>query len=489
MDFSQRNDRVRWLRLTFAGGLLTVAVVMAFAVFCGGRFSYEAGVYEEIARQLIANTTEGRQAAISSVWWPPFCTLVRLPLVFLFPDDGFPWASVSIAALSGFFVLSFLWRCSISLTGWFRTILICVMLAGSSFFVAELLNGSTVLLVAALVVFSADSLARWLVGRSVRALVYFAACSAVISGLSPELTVWIGMLLVLFIIDLIRSRSMSRKQKESVLIIGVLPIAYIVALWFLMNWLIMGDVLYFLKPLWKVKLLPALESVGDAELGLLHLTCGLVPAFTAGISAGTRNRTGLLWSMFALMLFLSALLFRRIGMLWSDTHILGVLPVFVFFTSVASMGHVGGGVVAGWRKLLIILPAAVLALSYADPPQAKEEPLRGAQLPLIERHVAGRSRYAKVFVCGYESFGLLGGTESDAFVHALDFNFNKAKSDYRGHDLFIMVKKPFGRGSGDSIHWKYMDIYTLGSEETLYDADWGDWRLFQVIQPPREGME
>lgn len=486
MDFSQRNDRVRWLRVTFAGGLLTVVAVMVFSIFSGGSFSHEAGVYEEIARQLIANTTEGRQAIVSSVWWPPFCTLVRLPFVFLFPDDGFPWASVSIAALSGFFVLSFLWRCSIDLTGWVRTALICGMLAGCTFFLSELVSGSTILLVAALAVFSADSLARWFVGRSVRALVYFAACSAVICGLSPELTVWVGAMILVFIIDLVRSRSMSKKQKESVLIIGIMPTAYILSLWFLMNWLIMGDVLYFLKPLWKVNLLPALESGGGAKLGLLHLACGLIPAFTAGISAGSRNRTGVLWSMFALLMFLSVLLFRHVGMLWRDTHILGVLPIFVFFTSVASMGHVGGGVVAGWRKLLIVLPLAVLVLSYADSTRKEDIEVAEPQLPLIERHVIGRSRYAKVFVCGYDSFELLRGTKSDVFAHALDFNFNKSKNDYKGHDLFIMVKKPVGRGSGDSIHWKHMDIYTLGSEETLYDADWGEWRLFQVIQPPRE---
>ena len=50
-----------------------------------------------------------------------------------------------------------------------------------------------------------------------------------------------------------------------------------------------------------------------------------------------------------------------------------------------------------------------------------------------------------------------------------------------------MIKQPAGRGTGDSIHWKYDDVYSLGSEETLYDTDWGDWRMFEIIQAPQGG--
>ena len=474
------------MRITILGSLLAVAAATLFAVSNPQSVSHEAGVYEEIGRQLIANTTEGRQAVVSSVWWPPFCTLVRLPLVFAMPDDGFPWASVCISSLCGFFVLSFLWRCGINLAGRFRTMAICAMLAASPFFLLLAVSGSSAFLTALLAVVAADSMVRWLSLRSVRALVYFAVCSALICGLSPELAVWSGMMMALFLIDLLHSRSISRKQKEAVVIIGVLPAAYVLALWFLMNWLIMGDALYFIKPLWKVRLLPTVEGGGAARLGLIHMACGLIPAFTAGISAGMRNRTGMLWSMFTLFLFVTALLFRSAGMLWNDTQVLSMLPVFVFFTAVAVMGHVGAAAAAGWRRALVLLPAAVLVISYAEPEAGDRERPNGIDLPVVERHVLARSRYAKVFVCGYESFDVLRGKRSDVFTHALDFNFNKAKDDYRGHDLFVMVKKPAGRGSGDSIHWKYADIYSLGSDETLYDADWADWRIFQVIQAPEE---
>jgi hypothetical protein len=72
------------------------------------------------------------------------------------------------------------------------------------------------------------------------------------------------------------------------------------------------------------------------------------------------------------------------------------------------------------------------------------------------------------------------------FVRSLDFNFDKAKQDYPGRDLFVLVRQPRARSGMDSIHWKYPRIFELGSHTTLYDGDFGDWRLFEIVQAPRE---
>jgi hypothetical protein len=107
-------------------------------------------------------------------------------------------------------------------------------------------------------------------------------------------------------------------------------------------------------------------------------------------------------------------------------------------------------------------------------------------LPNLEREVLKRSRYVKVFVCGYESFPLLGARSGRIFEHALDFNFYKAAQDYRGHALFLLVQRPVGRSAMDSIHWKYGDFFVRGASSTLYYGDWGAWRLFEIVQAPRE---
>jgi hypothetical protein len=110
--------------------------------------------------------------------------------------------------------------------------------------------------------------------------------------------------------------------------------------------------------------------------------------------------------------------------------------------------------------------------------------VRGRLLPRIERHVAGSDRPVKIFVCGYDSFLLLGARPGPLFVHSLDFNFDKAREDWVGHDLYVLVHRPSGRSGTDSIHWRFDGMYDLGGRSTLYDGDWGDWRLFEIIQAP-----
>lgn len=67
-------------------------------------------------------------------------------------------------------------------------------------------------------------------------------------------------------------------------------------------------------------------------------------------------------------------------------------------------------------------------------------------------------------------------------MRALDFNFNRAVADYRGHHLFLLVHKPEGRSAMDSVHWKFDAIYELGDRATLYEDDFGPWRLYEIIQ-------
>ena len=102
----------------------------------------------------------------------------------------------------------------------------------------------------------------------------------------------------------------------------------------------------------------------------------------------------------------------------------------------------------------------------------------------IERHVLTQSRYAKVFVCGYDSFELAGVGESPVFVPCLDFNMGAARRDYHGHKLYILVHEPSGKSEMDSIHWKYEKVYYLGMGGTLHDSDWGPWRLFEIVEAP-----
>lgn len=107
-------------------------------------------------------------------------------------------------------------------------------------------------------------------------------------------------------------------------------------------------------------------------------------------------------------------------------------------------------------------------------------------LAAIHDRVESQTAFARVYVCGYAAFPLLDGIDDPLFLRELDFDFNRARLDYEGHTLFLLVPKPEGRAATESIHRKFPGIYTAGFANTLHTGDWGRWRLFELVDKPRE---
>jgi hypothetical protein len=171
-----------------------------------------------------------------------------------------------------------------------------------------------------------------------------------------------------------------------------------------------------------------------------------------------------------------------------------MIALTVLLCAVAVAMMIETGPVSRLRKALnmsvLVLPALALAAFMFPAAESRDAGgsayalgiESGRNLPRIERHVIEKSRYVKVFVCGYEGIALLDRLQSDIFVHSLDFNFYKARNDYRGHILYLLIHAPRERSAMDSIFRKYRGIFTFGGVGTLYDNDWGDWRLFEIVQ-------
>ena len=89
-------------------------------------------------------------------------------------------------------------------------------------------------------------------------------------------------------------------------------------------------------------------------------------------------------------------------------------------------------------------------------------------------------------VCGYEGFSLLRNYPRDSvFVHDLDFDFKGVDDAYGGHQIYVLIHAPHGRGAMESIHWKHPRFHRQGGGTALMDRDWGEWRLFELVQIPR----
>ncbi len=497
--------------LVWRWGLWVVlaVVILASGLYAGREVGTEGLVRENIARELLAGTTAGRQGLVSSVWWGPFSTLAILPVAFLLPEALCLPASLLVSALFGAATLVLIEQ-ALRMWGAGRwRWLLALGVALNPSFLDHCWAGSSLPMVTCLLVLSLYSVTAWVQGRRLLDLIWFAFGSALLLGTGYEMSGWVAASVGVVAIEEWR-RQVSGAEKRAVLMVALLPLTYTAVLWVLMCWLIMGDPLYAVRSLMVEGPGPGGTVMLSDRLwwgyaGLAALVVGLLV-----LALRRHDRGGVCLAVLALALPGAAGLMAWRERLWDAAPLLvALLPC-----AVLSMGHwmagqersddvIRAGVPAySGRRVFGVWWLALVPLVLADvvpfvfPSGATEArtvfaatPAYGGAmrtatpwLPELDRHVRRRARFAKVFVCGFESFAVLQGRTSPIFEHSLDFNFDKARRDYYGQVLYLLVHRPEQRNAMDSLHRKYPEIYVQGGEDLLYESDWGDWRLFELIQ-------
>ncbi|MGQ9662591.1 MAG: hypothetical protein ACUVWX_09690 [Kiritimatiellia bacterium] len=470
-----------------------VALFVAVGLRRKGFVSSEAVVVEGICAQLLRNTTAGRQALIGSIWWPPLPVLLRLPLVPLFRDSGLPVTSVLVSAFFGAGLLCLIAR---AMRDWgfgclrYATI---VALAVSPDYLEICANGSSATQLLFLMTLAALGLVQWIAMHKLRALIRLAFSAAALILTSFESGLWLVVLFVALGFRELASRS-EPGRRSAIMVLALLPVVYVLTLWFLMNWLIMNDSLYFLRSILRSGTLRYLDA-GDPIPLLRHASAWPILSAVCLIWGGLKKDCSTVYLALLALAPLALALFLLVrGFTWN-------LSVFMFSTvslailTLVCIGRPTASAAHSWlTPVVVMLPLVLVAPQYGErlassrgggrEQYADLVARRAEVLPRLHGHVLARSPYARVFVAGYESFALLGTDAPEIFVPSLDFDFIRARKDYHGQDLFLLVHSPRGRSAMDSIHWKYPEIYSFGSETTLFDSDWDEWRLFEIVQAP-----
>jgi len=461
---------------------LVFVALVAISHTIGPQPDAETRVLESACRLLLDNTTEGRQALVGSIWRPPVPFLLRLPLVRYLADEALASRIVSVAF--GLATLGLLYRIGGHWNLGRLRLPLLGALALNPLFVHETMNGSSRTTVAYLTLLAAQGLARWVDRRSLQGLIYAGFACAFMIGTSPDLLPWVAALQILILCDLLM-RSARRGQREAALILGLLPAAYALGVWCLMNWLILGDPFYFVRSMFSAESRVA-APIALASITWLHKLAGGLCGLALLVGFAKRNRALAYVAAAGLCLLLLMPVMARSQLPWDFRQIELCLTVLTVLAA-AQAAAAAGGRLSIERTAWAWAPVS-LALAISWSPHATAHPAdahSAAALPGIRAHVLHRSPYAKVFVCGYDSFRLLRAGAGPLFTHVLDFNLGQLKNDYFGHDLYVLIHRPRGRSATDSVHWKHDRIFTLGTDNTLYDRDWGDWRLFEIIQARR----
>jgi hypothetical protein len=459
-------------------------------------------IYEAICRELMNSSVEGRQALIGSVWWPPLPALLRIPFV-AFPVAGVrPFASLAVSALLGAGALYVFERalrdCKL---GWARFPMV-LALAANPFFIDASGNGTSQTTVIFFALLVAHSLLQWIMFRKLRFLAHLGVGSALLLVSSCEMSMWVAVVFLLLLTDMISSNE-NREDLDAVLILTLLPTVYIFALWILSNWLVMGDALYFTHsfvPLFR----NSVAHCGTAtRISSAHYLTSWTAVVALVVSIARKNRDGIFIGILGIVPMLLGLFLASRGVLRPSSPILYCLYPLTILAVVYSAEKQGpdlhlpetGLAPLIWPYLLSLVPIVLTAIMILMPnpwgavsKESEEEVANVSEnhselLAAVGRDVRMRSPHSKIYICGYDSLIMVGPDTNSLFLRSLDLNFNKAKSDYPGYALYVLIHRPEGRSAMESIHWKYDGIYDLGAPGILYDSDYGDWRLFEIIQP------
>lgn len=456
----------------------------------------DALIRDAVALQLLDGATEGRQALVGSIWWAPLPSLLRVPLIYAMQWMPEPNGSLLLAAICAVALLWLIYRfCRLRLARMESLYLVTALVLAPGFsepvFYGATHHWNVLLAFSLLVAYHA-----WRREHSLRGLVLFGSVGGLIAVSGVDILLWAVVVFGLLALHELARRA-SGAEKRATLLLAGLPGLYVAGLWVLLNWLIMGAPLFFLRT-W-----PA--ATPDAGAGWLPES--LMPGI-------------MVWFFYLIALSLLALVMRRGAVLCLAAATLAwLIPWYRF-------GHVGLTAMAfgGWlalttgalvttavlagtldrryarsRMALCLAPLALVVAMRSpriplDPPALRMVVDRPAQRhAMLDRVVArvdnDENRFVKVFVAGFEALHLLQGYPNDIFLPVLDFDVRQAVSDYHGYRLYVMVHRPEGVAALDGIHVRYPDLYRRGGPLTLYDSDWGPWRLYEITpqyRPPDE---
>lgn len=481
MELERKKYRlVRFL----TGGVTPLALAAALLVFARMQHgAWEPGPQVAgICRELIAGTTEGRQALFGSCWVAPLPVLFYLPFAWLLPEPAAGWTAFFSACLFLFWTVREAIKAS-GHSGWrivFAQVAIAAMMGVSG--LPQVLQVSTAL-TAGLLLMAVASLADWAAYRRLRDVVAAGTSGALLALCGFPAFGPAGLAAGLIPVVACGHRE-TRSRAQAWALLGWLPLVYALGVWLLMNRLVLGDPLYFLRSLGHLVPRPLLF------LGALLATALLfVPALVvtwvrdsrgARPGAGPVPASALLISS-ALVLVACGKVLDVFGVGW-NTLALEVCALVVLMTAMTRLQQ-------PLFRLALSLALFVWASTYWFKGVACEQPAAAGREEIcreVEAYVNARTPYGRVFVLGYAGLDLLRGYAGERLVANLDFHAGGLRRAYKGQNLYVLVPEPKGAVRAESIFWKNPDIYALGGDRLLFAAAFGTWRLFEVVTAPTQ---
>lgn len=446
--------------------------------------AWESHVLQGVATESLRGTTQGRQALVGSSAHGILPSLAILTIRRAGLAGDRPWAAIVVAAIAigGLWAMSWsVLRHRLPMPGPWPLPLVAALLLSPPLF--SLSGNAAVAPAVTAAGASLLMLAGWVNRPGLRMLLPAAAALAASALMPADLSAWIAGLLLLWII-MVAAKKETRRRMPATLLLTLLPLVYCLCAWSLLNWLILGDFIFFIRGMGNITLVN-----GDAALaGSLSCPMYVIAAVlcAAGLAFAIRrgNSGHILIALGGMSAYAWFIAYARAGQEWAIPA-LGAILVLCGIFSAATL-------VADWRTrfpvaaaLVAFLPLLAVLITREAPCVAITEPAPKQQrlvLEKAERLMLEESPYGRMFVCGYDGLGLLWSQPAapQAPAPVLDLYLEELRTAYYGQDLYLMVRRPGGRSARDPIFARAENLYAPGLERLVYVADWKDWRLYRV---------
>ena len=492
--------RQRTVETCIALSLASAALAVALRTGVAARESLD--VLQGICRELLSGSTEGRQALAGSCWQGP------LPIFF---STCFAWCdrvhgatplALAVASWCGWSLA--LYRLGRMVSASLTTRLMAQAAAAAGIASCGGALNPAVAVPAWLGILAAGACAEWASTRRLGALATLGFTLGALALCGVCLAGWVVLLLGTLVAATLVS--VDARRLPAVLLLGALPWIYALAVWALLNWLLLGHPLYFVRPLLAANVL---VWRGWPDSGSIVARLVVVFCATAVVLAAIRRRPdGVVLGVLGTGAWIWAHLLTGYTAGWSGSAAVPLALALGVAAMVRTVVPPAGSVQAAadmegaraWRPGVAVAVAAVMlaALTGGVWRDIRQTTLaerlavahrlatrQAAVYRSVAAYVQERTPYGRVVVCGYEGLGLLCNRPPDSrLIPSMDLHVGELRRQYYGQQLFVLIRSPEGRSAVDSVHWRFPGAYRHGLERTLFARDFGEWRLFEVVGAP-----
>ena len=232
-------------------GLIVFFLYFFFAlilVFKYGYVSPEAVIRRGIAFDLVHGKIAGCQGAVCSIWWTPLPTLLQIPFLLISQTWAETIGSIFFSCLAAAFSLVFMSRilCYFGVEKIFRRLLLLLFFL-HPYFAFSVIGGDTMsMYLLGWIAFIYFSL-RWSHRFEVKYLLYLSLSMGAGVLILHQGIFYLVITSFLILSVLHTQKKAARAEKEGTLLTYLTPGFYVMAVWALFNWLIMGNMFYFLR--------------------------------------------------------------------------------------------------------------------------------------------------------------------------------------------------------------------------------------------------